>query len=549
MKVWNNVSDARNITLAEMFEDYFPTQAHAASYFIPISEVSVITGGSEAGDLVELSHSNSAVDQIANYGEVELTQLARFVAMTHRQYLASASIAEKSSHVNMAHAFGVMVRKTKQSTLESLVRRLKDARWWRRQINRLADERREHLAQVAGKLGRQTDQQCCSAATMEIMRDRKLKTDKFLGDTYKVVSRTADLDSPVVFSLLEVSQAQQANRINELYVDIKAMEKIAAGKLWGWMFVTLTASAEYHSNPALGKKSYNPDLSPRDANRSISQDWVAIRGALKEQGLKPHESYFGFRVTEVHEDGCPHWHLLIFHAPGVELVVEKAIRRLYHNRSKSYFEKNKDKIMRIGLPKEDVSAASAASYIYGYLAFALSGGSGAKESSGTAYKYQCAIRAMGARQYELFGICGSRGKLRALARVKRLKECPEHISKLANRLHVDEGVEGRNEIQLSARMEFLLGDADKIEFIKEKALNSLGELKMKVVGVKHKDDDSHVVIAGLCEDIETDLAKKILTRKRGKGENSIVVNYSRGAGAFCQVGAPSNQKNIMVLRD
>lgn len=510
MKISGGVSTAHKVTPAEMFEEFFPTQPQAGFYFESSNEFEGCDWWDNAICFTILPDPQSALDKIASYDEVELTQLARLIALTHHQYLVCATSIEKNKHVKSVHAFGVKARATKQSTLDGLARRLSDPRWWRRQVNGLADRRREHIAQIRRQLGRKASQQCCSDATVEIMRARKLKTDKFLGETYKVVSRTAELENPVIFSLLEVAQAQQANRINELYVDIKALEKIAADKGWGWMFVTLTAAAEYHSNPALGKNSYNSALSPNDANRSIGRDWAAIRGALKEQGLKPHDSYFGFRVTEVHEDGCPHWHILIFHAPGVEAVVEKAIRRIYSHRPSSYFEKNKEKIIRIGLPKENASAASAASYIYGYLAFALSGGTGTEENYGTAYKYQCAIKAMGARQYDLFGVNSSRGKLRALARVKRLQGCPKHILKMANKLHVDEEVAGRLEIQLNARVDFLLGEANKLEFIKEECLNSLGEMKTKMVGIKHKDDAEPVIIAGLCKDIDSEVAKKIL---------------------------------------
>ncbi|MNN54320.1 hypothetical protein D3C81_1691320 [compost metagenome] len=113
----------------------------------------------------------------------------------------------------------------------------------------------------------------------------------------------------------------------------------------------------------------------------------------------------------------------------------------------------------------------------------------------------------------MFGINGARGKLRALAKVKRLRDCPDNILKLANHLHVDQGVEGRNEIQLNARVEFLLGGASRLELIKEVGLNSLGESVEKTVGIKHQDDMHSVVISGLCEDIGADVARKIIDGK------------------------------------
>ncbi|VVO30872.1 hypothetical protein PS710_05013 [Pseudomonas fluorescens] len=495
-----------------MFSDLFPALPQDGFYFETISEYGHFDGWDGDIYFTVLPNPASALDQITQYDEEQLTQLARVIALTHRQYLVRATEVETARHVQISHAFGIKVRVSNQTTMAGLVGRLSDSRWWRRQINRLADERREHLAQVNRKLGRRESEQCCSDATLSIMKARKRKTDKFLSNTYRVVTESVGLDKPTVFSLLEVAQAQQANRINELYVDIKAMEKIAVGRGWGWMLITLTAPSEYHSNPAIGKNRYNPDLSPRDANKAIGRDWVAICNALKEQGFKPHESYFGFRVTEVHEDGCPHWHILVFHAEGVLDVIGKSIKRLYRNRPSSYFEKNKDNIMRVGLPKGNQSAASAASYIYGYLAFALSGGDEATAGSGAAYKYQCAIRAMNGRQHQLFGVNGARGKLRALAKVKRQRACPENILKLANRLHVDDGVEGRNEMQLDARVEFLLGAADKVQLVKESVLNAFGEVVRKTVAIRHQDDTRPVVISGLSEEIDADVAKKIIER-------------------------------------
>ncbi|MGI3747121.1 MAG: replication endonuclease [Janthinobacterium lividum] len=501
---------ARKASPADVFSDIFPTGPQDGFYFETVSDYGCFNGWDEDIFFTILPNPESALDQIAQYDEDELTQLARVIALSHRQYLAMSTDAERALHVEMPHAFGIKVPISKKSTMAGLAGRLSDARWWRRQINRLADNRREHLAQINRKLGRREAEQCCSEATLSIMRARKLKTDKFLGNTYRVVSGTVGLETPRVFSLLEVAQAQQANRIHELYVDIKAMEKIATDRGWAWVFITLTASSEYHSNPALGRNVYNADLRPSDANKAIGRDWVAIGNALKERGFKPSETYFGFRVTEVHEDGCPHWHILVFHAQGVMEVIEMTIKRLYQNRPSSYFEKNKGKILRVGLSKGTQSAASAASYIYGYLAFALSGGEKPAESSGAAYKYQCAIRAMSARQYQLFGVKGARGKLRALAKVKRMRACPENIVQLASRLHVDNGVDGRNEMQLNARVDFLLGAADKIQLVKETVFNSFGEPVKKTVAIRHLDDEDSVIISGLSDEIDAEVARRIL---------------------------------------
>lgn len=500
------------LTPSDVFEDLFPTRPQVGFYFDTECEYGQFEGWDDDILFSILPSLESPLDQIAAYDEVGLTELARVIASSHEQYLKVASHADQVVHLRSTHAFDISLRITKRSTHSGLIGRISDARWWRRQINRIADQRREHLAQTRRQLGRAASEQCCSAATLAIMKARKAKTDAYLSRAYKAVSSTLEHNNPIVFSLLEVARAQQANRINELYLDIKAMEEIAESRGWCWMFLTLTAPSQYHSNPAIGKNSYNPGLSPRDANVFIGKDWKAIRGALKEQGFKPSDSYYGFRVTEVHEDGCPHWHILVFHEPEIAEVVEKTMERLYRDRPGSYFQKNKEKIIRIGLPKDDACAASAATYIFNYLSFALSGGGDGTSSSSTAYKYQCAIKAMGARQYQVFGIRGSHGKLRALAKVRRLPGCPPNILQLANRLHVDQGVEGRNEIQLKARMDFFISEAGKIEFIKEASLNAFGETVDRIIGLKHQDDESGVIISGFCEDIDEGVAMKISGR-------------------------------------
>ncbi|MCF8976219.1 hypothetical protein GIW14_28100 [Pseudomonas edaphica] len=117
---------------------------------------------------------------------------------------------------------------------------------------------------------------------------------------------------------------------------------------------------------------------------------------------------------------------------------------------------------------------------------------------------------MSARQYQLFGINGARGKLRALAKVKRIRACPENIVKLASQLHVDNGVDGRNEMQLDARVDFLLGAANKVQLIKETVLNSFGEPVKRTVAIRHLDDDDSVMILGLSDEIDAEVARRLL---------------------------------------
>lgn len=480
------------ITPAEYFEKIFPSKRFLTFYY------------DENGEELFYSvfpQSESPLDQITRYSEDELTNLAKAISGHHKLYLAGSTEHEVKNHLLGEHAFGIKIKATKTSTTESLVARLIDQKWWRRNINKLADERREHLAQISRTLGKYANQKCCSKATMSVMRARRKKTLSYLKNKNMVVSSTLGSSAPVTFTLFDVAKAQAENRLNELYLDIKALEKIASDRSWGWMFMTLTAESKYHSNPSMGKNSFDPELNARAANISISEDWKAIRGALKERGFRPSLDYFGFRVVEVHDDGCPHWHILLFYRDGLLEIVESAVERLYRERPGEYFKKNKERIIRVGREKGSDSSASPASYIYNYLVFAVFGNFDGDVGSTTAYEYQCALRAMRARQYQLFGVKGSRGKLRALMKVKNMAGSPKNIRLLAHDTHVDKEVEDRNQKQLDARVDFFLGGADAIEFVKETVLNGFGELVEKVVEIKHKKDTIGVKISGLCEEI------------------------------------------------
>jgi len=340
------------------------------------------------------------------------------------------------------------------------------------------------------------------------MHQRIVKIRRFMDSSYKIISSTIGSKSPIVFSMGELDRKKRAARINEIFLDVKALEVIAASKAWRWSFITLTASPEYHSNPAEGKDSYDSELTANSANQSIAKDWKDIRGYLKERLIKPGESYFGVRVTEVHEDGCPHWHILMFHEPDVFECLYEAVARAYEGRSGAYFEKNKDQIIRVG--KEDGDGVAApSSYIFSYLAFALKYEASEEANYSTPNRYRCALKAMRARQYQFFGVKGGKGKLRALAQVRGKPNVPCNIKKMAETMFVDALLEGggaeseslRRKKQLDARVRFYQGEADLLSFETEEYTNFYGEGVKRILAIKHTSDSEAVQIGGLCEDI------------------------------------------------
>ncbi|MBV4509532.1 replication endonuclease [Pseudomonas sp. SWRI22] len=469
---------------------------------------------------IQPSETLPTIEEIIYFSNDELVRLAHKIAAAYRFSLLSANENQKKLIIYDL-PFNIKLKKPKNSTIDSLALRISDKKWWRRQIIKLADEKREHLAHLKKELGgKNATQVCCTDRTIEMHKERKKKTDKFLMGCNKII-RSNGSDA-FVFNLLDVANGARKNRLNELFLDIKALERIAEQNQFGCAFITLTASPEFHPNPKIGRDKYS-GASAREANRSLQKDWRSILDALDNIGVDRRSGdYFGFRVVEVHEDGCPHWHIAIFFNKELEILeaIEDSIERLYIDR-KDYFANNKRDIVRI-IEKTGDDTATPSSYIFGYVLKALAG-----EDDDTATRYKCAIRAMGARQYSFFGIKCATGKQRALKRVAKDPDAPTHIKQLAKQIHPPMDLDDRNESQLTARVHFFENDSDKLNFEKEEGNNKYGEVILTAKSIKHELDEQSVQIAGLCEDISQEQADKL--RRKETEQVTIVINYSRKA--------------------
>lgn len=101
----------------------------------------------------------------------------------------------------------------------------------------------------------------------------------------------------------------------ELMTRISGFEVIANDLGHRATFVTVTCPSRMHKwrrgkvvdtpNP-----NYDGTL-PNQAQRYLALQWQRFRAAAARAGL----AMYGFRISEPHHDGCPHWHMLLWHAP------------------------------------------------------------------------------------------------------------------------------------------------------------------------------------------------------------------------------------------
>lgn len=89
-------------------------------------------------------------------------------------------------------------------------------------------------------------------------------------------------------------------------------------------FITLTLAAAFHPNPSNGKRSWS-GATPREGHDVLQRKWRRFQRRFGEAGGK----CFGVRVEEPHNDGCPHWHLLLYIAPGREEELRSRIAEIF----------------------------------------------------------------------------------------------------------------------------------------------------------------------------------------------------------------------------
>lgn len=102
------------------------------------------------------------------------------------------------------------------------------------------------------------------------------------------------------------------NKLIELYLQAKGLQDIAIEKGYRWLFITLTLDSHFHSNPTLGKNSWDGS-SVRDGKNWIQAQLRKLRTKAKDDNKQfSLENAFGIRVSEPMKDGTPHEHIMIF---------------------------------------------------------------------------------------------------------------------------------------------------------------------------------------------------------------------------------------------
>lgn len=248
------------------------------------------------------------------------------------------------------------------------IARMTDHLWWRRALRKTQARALEAEAIRLGYVHRNAEIYA-SSVTVE----RRAQQKKRNADTLEATD-ALNLDTGEIYKLNELAARSVANpriRRGELMTRIKGFEHIAQGFGHVADFVTITCPSKYHPKRTEGGRVVdNPKFSgftPRDAQHYLTRLWANIRAKLHRQGVR----VYGFRITEAHHDGCPHWHLLLFmEAANVEAM--RAIVRAYALRedgNEAGAQKN-----RVDFVSIDPAKGTAAGYIAKYVSKNIDGG-------------------------------------------------------------------------------------------------------------------------------------------------------------------------------
>ena len=249
------------------------------------------------------------------------------------------------------------------------IARMTDHLWWRRQLRKYQARTLEGEAINLGYVHKR-DQIYASDITVKRREQQKRRNAKTLEMT-----EATNLETGEIYNLTQLAEKSVSNpkiRRGELMTRIAGFENIAKGLDHAAEFVTITAPSKYHPKRIMenGFVDDNPKYlgaTPRDTQQMFCKMWAAIRAKLHRNNIR----VYGFRVTESHHDGCPHWHLLLFLPQEQiqkmrDIVFDYALREDTTERGA---KKN-----RVNFKSIDPALGTAAGYIAKYVAKNIDGG-------------------------------------------------------------------------------------------------------------------------------------------------------------------------------
>jgi hypothetical protein len=240
------------------------------------------------------------------------------------------------------------------------IARVLDARWWARRLrvahSRTVEAQAIRLGMVSAKADKYISQ--------ENLR-RGLAQDTRNAET---LARTLAVNEDgECFSLAElVAKSISCKRIRrgELMLRMRGMEEVAAEYECVAEFDVITAPSRFHAVRADGRPNpkYEPANTPRECQAYLTAQFAKCRSWAHRNGI----AFFGMRTVEAHQDGTPHWNVLVF-------LPNEAARQAWRMALVNYFLDNDSpdekgaRERRLRFESIDAEKGSATGYIAKYI--------------------------------------------------------------------------------------------------------------------------------------------------------------------------------------
>lgn len=188
-------------------------------------------------------------------------------------------------------------------------KRLIKAQWWERQLHVKARREWEAGKIAAGEVSERRQLYCTDQA-VHIWRAMRRRNQEMMQEVF-VFNDDGWLST--LGDIAKHSLANPAVRRAEMMTRLRGLEEYAQAAGHGATFLTITCPSKFHANS--GK--YN-GATPKEAQEYLCKVWARIRAQLAREDIE----FYGFRVAEPHNDGCPHWHMILFAPPGQLFRIE-----------------------------------------------------------------------------------------------------------------------------------------------------------------------------------------------------------------------------------
>lgn len=254
-----------------------------------------------------------------------------------------------------------------KKTPEACLARVCCARWWRRTLRKLFARTVESCSIGLGLVSKARH---CYVSNLSVSRRRQqVARNAAAMEATELENEFGQRMS--VADLAAKSTANKTIRRAELMTRVSGFDLIAQEVGHEATFVTVTCPSRMHKWSDRGHRvAENPKFdgtTPDRAHRYLAQQWARCRAFLKRRGVE----LYGFRVVEPHHDGCPHWHMLLFHPSGQLDTLTEGLRR-YFLANDSATERGAEQ-HRVKVEAIDRTKGSAASYIAKYIAKSIDG--------------------------------------------------------------------------------------------------------------------------------------------------------------------------------